>query len=89
MPPSLAVCTFSMTLRVVEPAGIGAWDGNGEGSNGGVTADSLDEQGNGRAVALGGGLGEVFDDGPEDLQVAGQMGTWGRELSIGLGLFED
>ena len=55
-----------------------------------MTADSLDEQGNGRAVALGGGLGEVFDDGPEDLQVAGQMGAWGRELSIiGLGLFED
>ena len=37
----------------------------------------------------GGGLGEVFDDCPEDLQVAGQMGAWGRELSIGLGLFED
>ena len=52
-------------------------EGEVEGGEGGVGADGVEEEGYGGALALGGGLGQVFDDRLKDQEVPGEYGGVG------------
>ena len=58
-----------------EAAGVGVFQGAGEGDKGGVAADGVEEEGDGGALAFAGGLGQVFDGGSEDVKVTEE--GWG------------
>ena len=60
---------------VAEAAGIGVVQGLGEGGEGGVAADGVEEEGDGGALAFAGGLGQVFDGSLEDGKVADEGGA--------------
>ena len=65
-------------------------EGEAECSEGGVRADGVEEEGDGGALALGGGLGQVFDDGLKDQEVPGEgggggLGCWGLLVGFGMG----
>ena len=65
-------------------------EGEVERGEGGVGAYGVEEEGDGRALALGGSLGQVFDDGLEDLEVPGEdgggiLGGWGLLVGLGMG----
>ena len=67
-------------------------EGEIERDEAGVGADGVEEERDGRALALGGGQGQVFDDGLEDLEVpaeSGGGGLGGWELLIGLGMGQE
>ena len=61
-----------------EAAGHGIVHGVGEGGEGGVAADGVEEEGYGGALAFAGGLGQVIDGGLEDGKVA--VEGWDRRV---------
>ena len=65
-------------------------EGEVECDEGGVGADGVEEEWDGGGLALGGGLGQVFDDGLEDQEVPGEgrgggLGCWGLLVRLGMG----
>ena len=74
-PPVAAVSALAVAFRVggvVVGGGGGVLQGVGEGGEGGVDADGLEEERYGGAFAVGGGLGQVLDNGLEDVEVLGE-----------------
>ena len=77
-PPVAAVFALAVGFRAggaVVGGGGGVLQGVGEGGEGGVDADGLEEEGYGGAFAVGGGLGQVLDNGLEDVEVLGEGGV--------------
>ncbi len=70
---------------VAEAAGVGVVQGVGEGGEGGVAADGVEEEGDGGALAFAGGLGQVFDGGLEDGKVADEGVAGGVGCGVVLG----
>ncbi len=64
--------------------------GEVERREGSMGADGVEEEGDGGALALGGGLGQVFDDGLKDQEVPSEGGgsvlrSWGLLAGLGIG----